>query len=292
MTSVPPSSVGALQDITTLVAVTVPAVRSVGLPGAVAVASSSSTVTATPAMVTSSYSSALAAASTAWAMAAAAMPLPATSVTASAASSTVTELSALVRAVVRVMSTVAPLFESAVVVSVFVRDFTVILVRSTEPMFSLKVRMIFVPSLEALGAPAPVVTSVGFTPSTLWLAEAGTASWSRSASGLPPPDALIVPLLRVSLFAATERPSASTSPAATVYPANTSVAPPLPELESSVSSVPPTSISSCGVPVTLTASLKVTDAVTASPVLKAPSVPAPPNAMESTPGTLIVRRTA
>ena len=91
-------------------------------------------------------------------------------------------------------------------------------------MFSLKVRMIFASSLET-----PVVVSVGFTPSTLWSESAATASWSRSASGLPSAVALIVPLLRVSLFAAMERPSASTSLAATVYPENTSAVVPVPE---------------------------------------------------------------
>ena len=159
----------------------------------------------------------------------AAMPLPATSVTAPASSSTVTAVSELVRAVANVISTVRPVVEWLLVLNPVMPDSSVIAVRSTVPMSSLKVRMIFEPSLEALGAPAPVVTSVGFTPSTLRLALAGTASWSRTASGLPPAEALIVaPLLSVSLSAATEMPSASRSLAATVYPAKVSIFEPLP----------------------------------------------------------------
>ena len=90
--------------------------------------------------------------------------------------------------------------------------------------------MIFVPSVEVFGALSPVVTSVGRMPSTLWFAEAATAAWSRTASGLSPAVALIVPLLRVSLLAAIDRPSVSTSLTATVYPVNTSAVEPLPEL--------------------------------------------------------------
>ena len=96
-------------------------------------------------------------------------------------------------------------------------------------MFSLKVRMIFVPSVEVFGALSPVVTSVGRMPSTLWLAEAATAAWVRTASGLAPAVALIVPPLASSLLAAMERPSVSASFAATVYPENTSAAVPVPE---------------------------------------------------------------
>ena len=68
----------------------------------------------------------------------AAMPLPGGSVTASAASSTVTVVSVLNRAVVRVISTLSPLIEAAVVDSVMVPFFTVILVWSALPIFSLK----------------------------------------------------------------------------------------------------------------------------------------------------------
>ena len=159
----------------------------------------------------------------------AAMPLPGTSVTASADSSTVTLVSVLDRAVVRVISTLVPLIESAVVVSVVVPFFTVIFVRSTVPMGSLKVRTIVEPSSDVFGASAPVVTSVGFTPSTLWLAEAGTAAWVRTASLVASAVALIVPSLASSLLASTERPSVSSSFAATVYPENTSAAVPVPE---------------------------------------------------------------
>ena len=67
-----------------------------------------------------------------------------------AASSTVTEVSELVRAVIRVISTVSPLVDAAMVARVDVADIKVlikvILVRSTEPMSSLKVRITFVPS--------------------------------------------------------------------------------------------------------------------------------------------------
>ena len=67
-------------------------------------------------------------------------------------------------------------------------------------------------------------------PLTLWLAEAATASWSRTAFGLPSAVAFIVPPSRSSLFASMEIPSVSSSPAATVYPVNTSAVVPLPEL--------------------------------------------------------------
>ena len=117
-----------------------------------------------------------------------------------------------------------PLVVSAVAVRVVAPDFTVISVRSTVPMASLNARTIFVPSLEL-----PALSSVGRTPSTLWFAEAATAACSRTASGLSPAEALIVPPLRVSLFAATARPSVSSSLAATVYPVNTSAFEPLPE---------------------------------------------------------------
>ena len=75
-----------------------------------------------------------------------------------------------------------------------------------------------------------MVTSVGFTPSTLWFAEAATAAWVRTASLVASAVALIVPLLASSLFAAMEMPSVSSSFAATVYPENTSAAVPVPEL--------------------------------------------------------------
>ena len=103
-------------------------------------------------------------------------------------------------------------------------------VRVTETMVSLNVRITFVPSVEVVGASAPVMTSVGRMPSTRWFREAGTATWSRTASRLVSAVALIVPPLASSLFAAIEMPSASSSLAATVYPENTSAVVPLPEL--------------------------------------------------------------
>ena len=52
----------------------------------------------------------------------------------------------------------------------------VILVRSTELRVSLNVRITCVPSVDVVGASAPVVTSVGRLPSTLWLASIATAT--------------------------------------------------------------------------------------------------------------------
>ena len=69
--------------------------------------------------------------------------------------------------------TLLPLVTCPVRLSVVVPNFTVIFVVSTLPMFSLKLRMIFEPSTEVLGASSPVVTSVGFTPSTLWFGRGG-----------------------------------------------------------------------------------------------------------------------
>ena len=89
----------------------------------------------------------------------AAMPLPARSVTASALSATVR----LGMAAFMDNVTLLPLITCPNRVTVVVPDITVILVVSALPMFSLKTRMIFVPSSEVLGALSPVVTSVGFT---------------------------------------------------------------------------------------------------------------------------------
>ena len=103
----------------------------------------------------------------------AAMPLPATSVTASAPNSTVTAVSALVRALARRISNLGPDdTDPTGVACVVVPDFTVILVRSTPPMTSLKKRMIFVPLGDVVGALlpralVPVVRSVGRMPSTV-----------------------------------------------------------------------------------------------------------------------------
>ena len=105
------------------------------------------------------------------------LPLLAPSVTASAPSSTVTAVSALVRAVARAISNLGPdNTDPSGVACVVVPDFTVILVRSTVPMNSLKKRMIFVPSVDVVGALLPVVTSVGRMPSTLWSASIPTAT--------------------------------------------------------------------------------------------------------------------
>ena len=156
----------------------------------------------------------------------ASMPLPGTSLTASAVSSTVILVSVLRNAVVSVISTLVLLAESIaapVVVWSVPPFFTVILVLSTVPMASLKVRTTFVRSPEAFA-----LDSVGFTPSTLWLAEAATAAWVSTASRLAPAVALIVPPLASSLLAAMEMPSVSSSLAATVYPENTSAVPGLP----------------------------------------------------------------
>ena len=156
------------------------------------------------------------------------MPLPGTSVTASASSSTVILVSVVRNAVISVISTFVLSVESIaapVVVWSVPPFFTVILVLSTAPMASLKVRTTFEKSPEAFA-----LLSVGFTPSTLWLAEAATAVWVRTAFTLASAVALIVPPLALSLFASIERPSVSSSLAATVYPENTSAAPGLPEL--------------------------------------------------------------
>ena len=146
----------------------------------------------------------------------AALSLPATSVTAAGSSATVTSVSAVVSAVIRVISTVAPLFESAVVVSVAVPDLKVILVRSTVPMVSLKVRMTFVPSLEAWGRFVPILTSVGSTASTLLSLFAATASWVRTR----PPGSVLALVntapLSERLFASIAIPSVSVSPATMV----------------------------------------------------------------------------
>ena len=88
----------------------------------------------------------------------------------------------------------------------------VIWVRSTEPMSSLNVRITFVPSVDVVGASAPVVTlSVGLMPSTLCAASITTAAWARTALLVVLPVAVMVPPLRVSLFAAIAMPSGAES---------------------------------------------------------------------------------
>ena len=95
--------------------------------------------------------------------------------TASAASATVTVVSMAPSALVRVISTsevLVVLIECAVWVRVVPLESKVIFVRSTAPMASLKVRVIFVLSAEAR---APV--SSGRTPSTLWSESSARPLW-------------------------------------------------------------------------------------------------------------------
>ena len=80
---------------------------------------------------------------------------------------------------------------------------------------SLKVRMTWVPSMEVAA-----LDRVGRTPSTVWALSAATAVWSRTASMVVEPAFRIVPPFRVSLFAPTAIPSASSRLSATVQ-ANT-----------------------------------------------------------------------
>ena len=91
----------------------------------------------------------------------------------------------------------------------------VILVRSTEPMSSLKVRITFVPSADVRGALRPVATSVGFTPSTLCAACAATVVWVRLASEVVLPAARIVPPFSASVFPLIATPAGAASFAAT-----------------------------------------------------------------------------
>ena len=79
-------------------------------------------------------------------------------------------------------------------------------------MSSLNVRITFVPSVDVVGAPAPVVTSVGRMASTLCPASIATATWSRSAAVVLPVAVIVSP---VSLFAAIATPFGAESPAAT-----------------------------------------------------------------------------
>ena len=72
------------------------------------------------------------------------------------------------------------------------------------------------PSVDVVGASAPVVTSVGRMPSTLWLASIKTAPWSRSALTVVLPVAVMVPPLSVSLFAAIAMPFGAESFSTTV----------------------------------------------------------------------------
>ena len=92
----------------------------------------------------------------------------------------------------------------------------VILVRSTELMVSLNVRITFVPSVDVLGASLPVVTSVGRMPSTFCPASIATAPWSRSALMVVLPVAVMAPPLSVSLFAPIAMPFGAESLRATV----------------------------------------------------------------------------
>ena len=109
------------------------------------------------------------------------LPLAAASSTASALSATVRFVVVAVRAVVRASSTLVPAKLAALVDRMSVPDTMVIRVRSTELMSSLNVRITFVPSVDVVGASAPVVTSVGRMPSTLCVASIATAAWARTA---------------------------------------------------------------------------------------------------------------
>ena len=62
------------------------------------------------------------------------------------------------------------------------------------------------PSVDVVGASAPVVTSVGRMPSTLCPASIAIAAWSRAALLVVLPVALMVPPLSVSVFAAIAMP--------------------------------------------------------------------------------------
>ena len=83
-------------------------------------------------------------------------------------------------------------------------------------MSSLKVRITFVPSVDVVGASAPVVTSVGRMPSTFCPASIATAAWARTALLVVLPVAVMVPPLSVSLFAAIAMPFGAVSFTTTV----------------------------------------------------------------------------
>ena len=144
------------------------------------------------------------------------LPLLAPSRTASPPSATVS-ITVASMMVLRSSSTSVPTTLAALVTATLPPPIPmVILVRSTEPRFSLNVRITCVPSVDVVGASLPVVTSVGRMPSTLWLASIKTAPWSRSALTVVLPVAVMVPPLSVSLFAAIATPPAATSPTATL----------------------------------------------------------------------------
>ena len=109
------------------------------------------------------------------------LPLLAVSSAALAASATVRFVAVVVRAVVSSSKTLVPVTICPIVDTTLPPALMVILVRSTEPRFSLNVRITFVPSVDVVGASLPVVTSVGRMPSTLCPASIATAAWARSA---------------------------------------------------------------------------------------------------------------
>ena len=80
-----------------------------------------------------------------------------------------------------------------------------------EDSASMKRRAIWVPSAEV-----DANSSVGRTPSTLWVDSAATAAWVRVALTSVEPFFRIVPPPSSSSFAAISMPSASTSFSATV----------------------------------------------------------------------------
>ena len=140
--------------------------------------------------------------------------MPGTSLNAPTAKSTVTSVSVVDSAVISVTSTFVLSVESIaapVVVWAVPPFFTVILVLSTVPMASLKVRTTFKRSLEAIA-----VDMVGRMPSTLWLESAASAEWLRFAFRPSGPMMVLPPVATSRLFSLTLHPSLSSMPEMTV----------------------------------------------------------------------------
>ena len=204
----------------------------------------------------------------------AALPLPGVSVTASGSSSTVIVAVLLVMVLVSVSSTLLPDTVCAFVDAVLELTSTSILLRSTALMFSLNVRMIFVPSADVVGASLPVVMSVGRTPSTLWPVSRATASWSRTAVTTLSLAVLMVPPLRLSWFDPIPTPftpgvmpmlNTVVSLLTTVYE-HVIVVVFVAAVQSACLVAAPMWSPSCGRPVMSTASLKVTTVWMMSPM--------------------------
>ena len=81
---------------------------------------------------------------------------------------------------------------------------------------SLNLRNAWVPSIEILGASAPVVMSVGLMPSTLCDALTATSAWPRKALSVVLLSLRMVPPLSARLLALTPTPSGASLPWATV----------------------------------------------------------------------------